>query len=513
MSTRRKRLTRRTLIAGGALAGCCVLTGGIGAIRILTGNDPKSNVGELAFQTPLSIPPLLDGELDDRGRRVFDLTLQTGKKRILPGGEATTWGVNGPLLGPTLRARQGDIVAPVVHNELPEDTTIHWHGMHLPAVMDGGPHQMIATGESWRPEWTVENPASTLWYHPHPHGRTAEHAYKGVAGLFLIEEDESDRLRLPREYGVDDIPLILQDKNFTDDGDLSLDIGWFLENTGSGNFGILGDTILVNGTYDPYFEVTRTLIRFRVLNGSNTRFYNLGFTDDRPFHLIASDNGFIPGKPVELTRLLMGPGERAEIVVAFAESDNVVLRSFEQDAARQIGGNDMFDLIRFRAPDSLEPSPSLTQALGSSSEPPSVPGDARERYFRLDGHNRINDKTMDMSRIDEVVPAGALEIWRVESSGSPHTFHIHGATFHVVEVNGDEPLSHLRGPKDTVFVSDDHSVRLAVQFGHHTDPDTPYMFHCHLLRHEDNGMMGQFVVVEPGTEDSVSRTIDVHGDR
>ena len=500
-TTRRKRLTRRALIAAGGLTGCCVLTGGVGAIRLLTG-DPKSNVGTLAFATPLSIPPILDGNRDEAGRIVFDLTLQTGGTQVVPSGKATTWGVNGPLLGPTLRARRGDVVAPVVHNELPEETTIHWHGMHLPAEMDGGPHQMIATGEAWRPEWTVDQPAATLWYHPHPHGKTAEHVYKGVAGLFIIEDHEGDGLPLPRDYGVDDVPLIIQDKLFDDRGELE-----FRE---TNSFGLLGDTILVNGTHDPAFAITRALTRFRILNGSNARFYNLGFTDDRSFQVIATDNGFIAGEPVELTRLQLGPGERAEIVVSFAAGDDVVLRSFEQDVERQIGGNDTFDLVRFQASNSLEASPLLPDAFGSSGTAPSVPADARERTFVLNGHGRINDKEMDLSRVDEVVPAGALELWRVESSGKPHTFHIHGATFHVIEVNGGEPPAYLRGPKDTVRVDEDHWVRLAVQFGSYTDPDTPYMFHCHLLRHEDNGMMGQFVVVEPGTEGSVPRTIEGH---
>ncbi len=504
---RRQRITRRTLIVGGSLAGCCVVAGGVGAIRLLTGGDPKSNVGTLSFATPLSIPPLLDTGVDDRGRRVFDLTLQTGGTRIVPAGEATTWGVNGPLLGPTLRARRGDIVAPVVRNELPERTTIHWHGMHLPAAMDGGPHQMIATGETWRPEWTVDQPAATLWYHPHPHGTTAEHVYKDVAGLLIIEDDESDSLTLPREYGIDDVPLIIQDKLFDDRGELE-----FRETSA---IGLFGDTILVNGTHDPFFAITRALTRFRILNGSTTRFYNLGFSDGRSFRLIATDNGFVSGDPVDLTRLLLGPGERAEIVVSFVANESMTLRSYPHDLEtgfftfENVGEKDTFDIVRFTTDAGLVEPAALPHTL-VSTDAPVVPDGATTRTFSLDGNSLINSKSMDMARIDEVVPAGALEIWEVESSGQPHTFHIHGATFHVIEVNGDEPPDHLRGPKDTVFVSASHAVRLAVQFDSHTDPDMPYMFHCHLLRHEDNGMMGQFVVVDPGTENSVPRTIEGH---
>ena len=482
MSSRRSKITRRALIAGGGILGCCVVVSAGGVATFFLANRPESNVGELDFTTPLQIPPLLEGEPDGEGRKVYNLTLQTGQTRIVPAGQAETWGVNGPFLGPTLRARRGDEVAIAVNNELPEDSTIHWHGMHLPAEMDGGPHQMIAVGETWNPSWTIDQPAATLWYHPHPHGQTAEHVYRGIAGLFLIDDDESDGFDLPREYGVDDIPLIIQDKRFTDDGEMTMDSGSFLDELGgSNNFGVLGDRMLVNGTYDPYLEVSRSLMRFRILNGSNARFYNLGFDDDRSFHLIATDNGFTSGEPVEMTRLLVGPGERVEIVVTFEPGDDAVLRSYEQDVGRQIGGNDTFEIINFRAASTLQPSPPLLSDPGSGGAMPEVPDDARERHFVLDGHNKINDEEMDMSRIDEVVPAGALEVWNVESSGQPHTFHIHGATYWVMEVDGQEPEPALRGPKDTVRVDDKHSVRLAVQFDSHTDPDTPYMYHCHIL--------------------------------
>jgi len=134
----------------------------------------------------------------------------------------------------------------------------------------------------------------------------------------------------------------------------------------------------------------------------------------------------------------------------------------------------------------------------------------QRRDFELDGHNRINGEEMEMSRIDHVIAAGSQELWNVRSSNQPHTFHIHGAKFHVLEVEGEEPPNYLRGPKDTVFVGDDDSVKLAVQFDTHTDPETPYMYHCHIPRHEDNGMMGQFLVVEPGTEETASTTLDRH---
>ena len=513
MPTRRSKLTRRALIASGGILGCCVAVSAAGTATFFLANQPASTVGDLDFTTPLDIPPLLEGEPDGEGRIVFDLSLETGRTRIVPAGEAETWGVNDPFLGPTLRARRGDTVMMHVRNDLPEETTLHWHGIHLSAAMDGGPHQMIGEGDTWSPIWSIDQPASTLWYHPHPHphGATAEHVYRGVAGIFLIEDDESDALGLPHDYGIDDIPLIIQDKTFTDDGDFSLDAGSFFDQLGgSANFGILGDTMLVNGTFDPYLDVTRSLMRFRILNGANARFHYLGFKDDRAFRLVATDNGFVPGEPVDLTRLLLGPGERAEIVVAFEPGEQVVLRGFETGLGRQIGGEDTFDIIQFRSVDRLAESLPLPGDLGSRGAAPDVPDDAIERDFELDGHNRINGEEMDMTRIYLAIPAGSLEVWNVRTNGQPHTFHVHSATHWVLEVEGDEPPAHLRGPKDTVFVGPDHAVRLLVHFDTHTDPETPYMYHCHILKHEDNGMMGQFVVVEPGTEGDTPTTIDGH---
>jgi suppressor of ftsI len=308
---------------------------------------------------------------------------------------------------------------------------------------------------------------------------------------------------------------VIQDKKFTDDGDLSMDTGSFLDELGgSANFGILGDTILVNGTWNPYLEITRSRVRFRILNGSNARFYNLGFDDDRTFHLVATENGLVPGAPVALTRLPLGPGERAEIVVEFAEGDAPVLRSYEVDlgpGGRQIGANDTWDILQIRPVSGLAESPALPDSLGETNAAPALPDDATWRDIEFQGHRSINRQKMDMARIDQLVPAGALEGWTVRTNGQPHTFHIHGATFHVIEVEGGEPKAHLRGPKDTVFVGPEHEVTLAVQFGEDINPEFPYMYHCHILRHEDNGMMGQFVVVEPGTEDDVDRTLDLHG--
>jgi FtsP/CotA-like multicopper oxidase with cupredoxin domain len=456
-----------------------------------------STVGELDFENELKIPPLLEPQEED-GRKIFDLTLQQGRAELLPGKPAETWGVNGVYLGPTLRAERGDRVELRVRNELPEMTTVHWHGMHLPAAADGGPHQMIEPGATWTPSWEIDQPAATLWYHPHPHGETADHVYRGVAGMLLLDDPDPEELTLPAEYGVDDIPLIIQDKRLHDDGELDFSHG-LISPTGR-----LGGTILVNGTYDPYVEVGNERVRFRLLNASNARIYKVGFADDREFDLIGTDGGLLE-TPQRLARVQLSPGERAEIVASFAPGEEVVLRSFEPDLGtnffenRFAGGDDSFDLVQLRAGATLAPSPEVPERLAVHEQV--HPDDAvRTRRFELDG-TQINDKDMDMRRIDEVVEVDTTEIWEVHNaSGTPHNFHVHDVRFAVLEYAGGPPPPHLTGLKDTVYVPPGKTVRLVTRFSDYTDPDLPYMFHCHILLHEDRRMMGQFVVVEPGEQ-------------
>lgn len=186
---RRSRL-RRWLMRLFAVIGVLVLavTGTVTWLYVKAG---QSNVGELSFRNPLLIPPVLEPTIDEHGRKRFELTMRQSISELLPGTSTPTWGVNGSYLGPTLRATGGDKVAIDVANELPERSTLHWHGMRLPAEMDGGPHRLIEPGETWSPYWTVDQPAASLWYHPHLHGKTAEHVYRGVSGMFLIEHEDA----------------------------------------------------------------------------------------------------------------------------------------------------------------------------------------------------------------------------------------------------------------------------------------------------------------------------------
>lgn len=467
-----------------ALTGCA---GGAPAV---------STVGQVDFVRPLAIPPLAPSTVVD-GVRTFELTAQEGVSEFRPGSATPTWGFSRGFLGPTLRASRGEQVAVRVRNDLAEPTTVHWHGMHLPAAMDGGPHQMVDPGATWTPQWTVDQPAATLWYHPHPHGQTERHVRNGLAGMFLVDDEVEGALPLPREYGVDDVPVVVQDVAFGPDGALATRDGGFT--------GHLGDELLVNGTLHPYLEVSTDVVRLRLLNASTARIYGFGFDDGREFAMIASDGGLLDA-PVPLDRLTLSPGERAEILVSVEPGESPVLRSESPDLGGTVGmfggaagAGDRFDVLELRASGSLEHRGEVPAALVPVERLDEDAASAHRR-FDLDG-TQINQERMDMGRIDEVVELGATEVWTVRNGMAfAHNFHIHDVQFQILDIAGSPPPPELAGWKDTVYLRPDDDYRLIMRFTDYADAGHPYMYHCHLLRHEDQGMMGQFLVVEPGTD-------------
>ena len=487
-------MRRRTVLKALGIGLGGVVAAGGGGFGIYFVAAKRDTVGEIAFDNALSIPPLAQPQSGAPGTRVFTLGLRQGETRFKDGPATRTWGVNGTYLGPTIRVRRGERVEVAVQNGLDQETSLHWHGMHLPAAMDGGPHQPVPVGETWRPQWTVDQPAATLWYHPHVHGATGDHVYRGLTGLFLVDDDEADALNLPSDYGVDDVPMIVQDRTFDGDNQFEQPVPL------GGSLGVIGDEILVNGTLGPYFDVTTRLVRLRLLNGSNARLYHFGFSDDRRFSLVATDGGLL-ARPWETTRLHLSPGERAEIVVAFRPGETVELRSYPSDnggtLGRLDGFDDSLDICQFRAATRLADDTVVPAAL---VDVPDLAGEpvAEERSFTL-ASNQINGRSMAMERIDFGVRAGTVEVWDVvNDNGFLHNFHVHDVQFQVLTVDGEEPEPALRGRKDTVLLLQGKRYRLAMRFSDHTDPNTPYMYHCHLLQHEDEGMMGQFVVLGDG---------------
>lgn len=451
-----------------------------------------------AFQ-PLPIPALAESRVDDQGRRVFDLDVRETTTDFGQGEVPGTWGANGDYLGPTIRAERGETVVVNVDNNTSEMTTLHWHGMHVPARMDGGPHSMVEPGTTWSPTWTIDQPAATLWYHPHPHGKTGEQIYRGLAGLFYVDDPAEETPPLPDEYGVDDIPVVVQDKSFSPDGRLDFDAG------STTAVGFVGDTIVVNGAIGAFLDVETSLLRLRLLNASTARIYDFALADGRPFHVVASDGGLL-AEPVRVESVQLSPAERAEIVVELSPGETTALVSrtpdlgARVDAVRVFGGG-TFEVLEMRAADDLAPSTPLPETLATLA-PPDEASAEHARTFLLGGRT-INGRLMDMGRIDEIVEEGRSEVWTITNQSSlPHNFHVHEGQFRVLSVDGTAPPAVLGGWKDTVYVAPTTDVRILVRFDGYTDPTFPYMYHCHLVTHEDQGMMGQFVVVEAGTDPS-----------
>lgn len=459
---------------------------------------PETPQGWDSQPRQLPIPPLAKSERAG-DRFVFKLKAQEGQTEILPGTTTTTWGFNGAILGPTLRVSRGEKVDLEFTNSLTEVTAVHCHGMLLPAKMDGGPHSPIDPGQTWTASFTVEQPAATLWYHPHPHGVTGLQAYRGLAGMIIIDDDVEDSLDLPREYGVDDIPVVLMDANFTPDGQL--------DETLDDNLGLQGKVPHVNGITNPKFTATTSRLRLRLLNGSNMRFHNVGFDNGQSFYHIASDSGLLD-KPREVTNVMLGPGERAEIVVDLAAGKDVVLTSLgfndnlgvpEDAQALDFGLKDVFSLLTIQAPAQASPAVSMPKVLDPSAAAPVDTSNSQERDFELNTFS-INDQSMDMSRVDVVIDHSEPEIWNVTNGNSDwiHNFHIHNCAFKVLESSATDIVFDTLGWKDTVTIPPGVSLKLGVIFGQYRDNHYPYMYHCHMLYHEDQGMMGQFMMVNKG---------------
>lgn len=495
------RLSRRTLLAGLAALPATAL---LGCSQDRTTAAPISTVDTLDFANQLRIPPLATSVVRD-GIRLFELNVTGSSAEFLPGLSTPTLAYDdgrsaARYLGPTLRARRGERVRVRINNRLPETTTVHWHGMHLPATQDGGPHQAIPAGGEWAPEWLIDQPAATLWYHPHPHGQTERQVNQGLAGLFYVTDEASPEL--PSRYGIDDIPVILQDRRFEVTG--RFDLG------GRSVTGYVGDTILVNGTHNPHLPVSTERVRLRILNGSSARIYHLALSDDHEFTVVATDGGFLP-RPARMRRLLLSPGERAEIVVELRPGERRVLRSLPWDLGMiaQLtdgsGGNDRLDLLQLRADPQLTTNATVPHRLTTVSAL-SIAEVAERREIVLEGRT-IDGRPMELGRIDAVIAAGSTELWTVRNAhNQPHNFHVHGVSFQIVpgEASGPDPAL---GWKDTVLLGAEQTVTLAIRFPSFSDPLTPYMYHCHLLWHEDEGMMAQFTVVDADQVASAPRSL------
>ncbi|BCD68167.1 multicopper oxidase family protein [Nitratiruptor sp. YY09-18] len=431
--------------------------------------------------TPLPIPKLLDPTIIN-GIKKFHLNIQEAHHTFFENINTKTYGIEGTYLGPTLLLRRGETVEIEYKNSLREATTMHGHGMHVPAIMDGGVHQVINPNQRWSAKYTVNQQASTCWYHPHLMGKTAEQVYMGLAGMIIVEDEESKNLNIPQTYGVDDIPIVLQDKKFDSNGQID-----YSPNRMEIRRGYKADTFLVNGAIEPYFNAKTGWLRLRVLNGANARVFKISFGPLNKFYQIATDNSFLE-QPLELSSLVLSPGERAEIVV-YVDRDLVLQDRNTSKALLYILKDDGVGLV-----DSLPTQLTTLERL-------KIEDAKRERRFVLNmqrGRMAINSKIMDKNRIDVRVPVNEVEVWEIiNPMHMVHNFHIHATHFEVIERNGSarNVLPSERGFKDTIYMPPRSTAKVLVKMKDYVDEVHPYMYHCHILEHEDDGMMGQFTVV------------------
>ena len=461
-----------------------------------TGNQisaTPTTLSNIAFSKPLAIPAEMNGELLN-GVLHYDLNIQQSSHTFYDGFSTATYGINGSFLGPTLRLTQGQAVSVNYNNALSEATTMHGHGMHVPAVMDGGPHQTINSGNSWSAQYTVNQPAAMNWYHPHTHGKTGEQVYKGLAGLIIIDDDTSQSLNLPKTYGVDDIPLVLQDRRFDSNGQLQ-----YIETNMDIMRGMMGNVQLVNGVIQPYQTITTGLVRLRILNGANARVYRLALSNNQSFQLVASDNGLLT-EPVTLSSFELSPGERAELVVDFSSLTGTSIELIDSN-------NGNIGLLSFQVASTLTASTTTVPAslANITSLTASSATFTRSFVLTMQGPGMggtpkffINNASMDMSRTDFTMNRGVVEVWQIQNdTDMTHNFHVHATHFQILERNGSAAAVgiHERGLKDTVLLKAGESAKLVIKMTDFADATGHYMYHCHILEHEDRGMMGQFVVV------------------
>lgn len=511
-----------------------------------------------ADRPALPIPDLLTADASNR----IQLIVKAGQSTFA-GKTATTWGYNGNLLGPAVKLNTGKAVSVDIHNQLAEETTLHWHGLEIPGEVDGGPQGVIPAGGKRSVTFTPAQRAATCWFHPHQHGKTGRQVAMGLAGLVLIEDDEIRKLLLPKQWGIDDVPVIIQDKQFSADGQINyqLDmmtaaVGWF------------GDTLLTNGTIYPQHAAPRGWLRLRLLNGCNARSLNIAASDNRPLYVIASDGGLL-AEPVKVTELPMLMGERFEVLVDVSDGkafDLVTLPVSQMGMA--IAPFDKPHPVMRVQPLLITASGTLPDTLTAMPALPSLDGvTVRKLQLSMDpmldmmgmqmlmkkyggqamagmdhgqmmghmnndnmGHgnmdhgnmnhgemgnmqhggmgnmkqdgtfdfhnaNRINGLAFDMNKPMFAATKGQHERWVISGQGDMmlHPFHIHGTQFRILSENGKAPAAHRTGWKDTVRVEGGVSEVL-VKFDHDAPKEHAYMAHCHLLEHEDTGMMLGFTV-------------------
>ena len=447
---------------------------------------------EGTFNRPLTLPPVNNGSAS--------LNAQFSNSELLKGRSSATLSYANGLLGPTIKANTGETVNISLQNNLSEETNIHWHGLILPEDTDGYPNDVASPGGSLNYSLPIIQRAGTYWYHPHPHGLTAKQVFMGLAGMFIVNDPEEASINLPS--GEFEVPIIIQDKHFEGN---NLD---YSPNDDEIMTGYLGEQIVVNGQHAPFLDVASGWYRFRIVNGSTARVYNLALSNGQQIVIIGSDGGLLRS-PESVSTIMLGPGERIDMLVDFSELNigNEVYLMSNKFSEFNVQGRQSFTLMKFqvdRASISDFTLPSTLSNIASLSASQSV----KTRIFDIaqtiggeGGHNgmgrhSINGKIFEMERVDEIVSAGTTEIWEFDNSAGDeiHPMHIHGVQFQVLERIGgrNKVIASEKGWKDTILLLPEEKVRIIMTFPEYTGV---FVFHCHNLEHEDDGMMLNYRIV------------------
>lgn len=441
---------------------------------------------EGGFNQPLFKPAVVEGNTQ--------LTVQAASGQMLSGSSSSILSYRNGLLGNTIKASQGETVSVQVQNNLSEETNIHWHGLILPEDMDGHPKDLIAAGSSFTYMLPINQRAGTYWYHPHPHEATARQVFMGLAGMFIVSDSEEAALNLPA--GDYEIPLIIQDKRFS---------GSTLDYSPSDNeimTGYLGEQITVNGIHAPYANVAKGWYRLRLLNGSTARVYNLAFSNGMSFYVIGADGGLL-ATPENVNSLMLAPGERADVLVDFSgmaigQSVYLLSKKFSQ---YNVQGRQQYNIMKFVVEQATAPAFTIPTSLSTINSIPTASAittrtfDIAAMIGGMGGHgsmgrHSINGKVFEMDRVDETVQANTTEIWEFDNlmGDEIHPMHIHGVQFQVLSRTGGRGnlIATEKGWKDTALLMPGEKVRVIMTFPAYTGV---FVFHCHNLEHEDDGMM------------------------
>lgn len=440
-----------------------------------------------ASRDKLAIPPLIEVR---RGRPI-GLTMQEMNYPLDGKHNVTVWGFNGNYLGPTIKIKSGSFAKPNYHNNLPQAVALSIQGLQASGELFGGAARVLKKGESWSPIVPIEQPAATCWYRSATLANSAYQTYRGLAGLWLIEDDQILKADLPRKYGVDDIPLILQDMEFNGEG-----LQLFKQNQPH----FVGNRLLVNGIEAPYFEVMRGWIRLRLLNSSLARAYDLRLDNGQEMLLIAQDLGFLP-QAKAVKSLILAPGERAEVLINMNEIDGVTLISGQKrglfdkvknvfSAGDELADNTVLELRAQGEISAFNKQPSLTFATDAPAMLQQPVAQTRE--FHIDVTNGlINQKRFDPRKVDVSARQGTVERW-VLNATLPVGFTLQGAKF-VVESQSDHhfPAEELAW-KDTVWVKG--KTQILVKFDQPSSNNYPFLFGVSNLMLADMGCFGVMVV-------------------